>query len=95
MLKEIKTDRWHFFEDAQGRFQGEYKSWHGNGKLYKHCFYVNGKRHGEFKLWYENGTLGYHEFWVHGGLYRDLLVNPVDNKDKFLITIETGGKWLC
>ena len=96
MLTEVKINTLHYFEDAQRRLQGEYKRWwRRDGNLRVHCFFVNGKRHGEFKVWSKYGTLKYHEFWVHGGLYRDLLVNPVDNKDKFLITIETGGKWLC
>ena len=95
MLKEIKSDRWHFFKDARHRFQGEYKSWHSNGNMWGHCFFVDDAYHGERKVWRKDGTLKCHDFWVHGGLYRDLLVNPVDNKDKFLIALETGAKWIC
>ena len=119
MLKEIKTDWSHYFIDAQGRYQGEYKEWYGNGNMWMHCFYVDGKLHGErkywdpegnicthcfdvdgklhgeHKWWNKDGTLVSHRFYIDDQVYRDLLVNPVDNKDKFLITIETGGKWLC
>ena len=95
MLTEIKTNTLHYFEDAQCRKQGEYKDWHINGTLWYHCFYIDDMIHGERKVWSKYGTLKYHDFWVHGGLYRDLLVNPVDNKDKFLIALETGAKWLC
>ena len=95
MLTEYKTDRWHFFEDAQGRYQGEYKDWYVNGNLWEHCFYVDNKRHGECKCWNEYGKLRYHDFYVHGELYRDLIKEPVYEKDKFVIALETGAKWIC
>ena len=94
MLTEVKTKRLHFFRDAQDRMQGEAKWWWDNGALYKHCFYVDGKLHGVRKWWNKDGTLVSHKFWVNGEVYRDLIENPVDDKDKFLITLETGGKWL-
>ena len=94
MLTEYKDDTRHYFIDAQGRYQGEAKWW-DNGNMWGHCFFVDDAYHGERKRWHEDGTLLYHDFWVHGGLYRDLLLSPVDNKDKFLIALETGGKWLC
>ena len=95
MLTEYKTDNVHFFEDTQGRRQGEFKSWYGDGNMGSLCFHVDDMIHGERKVWRKDGTLKYHDFWVHGKFYRDLLVNPVDNKDKFLIALETGAKWLC
>ena len=96
MLTEYKTKKFHFFEDAQGRIQGEAKLWWDNGQLREHCFYVDDACHGEAKYWNEDGTLLSHTFWVNGKVYRsNLIKEPVDDKDKFLITIETGGKWLC
>ena len=95
MLTEYKSDWTHYFIDTQGRFQGEYKSWHSKGNMCEHCFYVDSKLHGERKRWHEDGTLWSHRFYIDGELYRDIIENPVDEKDKFVITIETGGKWLC
>jgi hypothetical protein len=96
MLKEYKSDSHHYFEDAKGRRQGEAKSWYTNGQLRFHCFFVDDVCHGEAKWWYEDGTLRYHDFYVNGEVYRDLLENPVENdEEKFLMTLETGGKWLC
>jgi antitoxin component YwqK of YwqJK toxin-antitoxin module len=94
MLTEYKTDRYHYFEDDRGRRQGEYKSWYANGQLWENCFYVDGKWHGECK-WWKNGQIRRHCFYVNGEVYRDLLENPVTEEEKFLITLETGAKWLC
>jgi antitoxin component YwqK of YwqJK toxin-antitoxin module len=95
MLTETKNDRHHYFEDDEGRRQGEYKSWHKNGNICRHSFYVDDKLHGEYKYWSDDGTIWFHDFYVDGKFYRDLLENPVYDEDKFLITLETGGKWLC
>ena len=95
MLTEYKNDFHHYFIDAQCRYQGEAKWW-DNGQIREHFFYVDGKRHGECKVWDEDGTLRRHEFWDNDELYRNLLENPVyDDQEKFMITLETGGKWLC
>ena len=45
---------------VDGKKEGEYKSWHENGKLCQHCFYKDGKREGEYKLWHDNGQLYLH-----------------------------------
>ena len=95
MLTEVKDDRRHYFEDAESRLQGEGKWWWDNGNMWEHCFFVDDKYHGERKAWNGDGTLIHHEFYVNDEEYRDILLNPVDEKDKFLITLETGGKWLC
>ena len=95
MLKEYKNDNVHYFLDAKNRFQGEYKSWYVNGTLWEHSFHVDDKRHGERKMWNEDGTLLYHTFYVNDVEYRDLIKEPVDEKDKFIIALETGAKWLC
>ena len=95
MLAEYKSDTRHYFLDAQGRMQGEAKLWWDNGTMWEHCFFVDDMIHGERKVWRKDGTLMSHAFYAHDELYRDLLVNPVDEKDKFVIALETGGKWLC
>jgi antitoxin component YwqK of YwqJK toxin-antitoxin module len=95
MLTEYKTDLYHYFKDAKGRIQGEYKFWWSNGQLWEHCFYVDGDLHGEYKEGYHDGTISANEFYVNGEVYRDLLENPVDDQEKFLITLETGGAWIC
>ena len=48
--------------------EGEYKEWHGNGKLFLHCFYKNGELEGEYKSWHENGKLYSHSFYKDGRL---------------------------
>ena len=95
MLTEYKTTLYQYFEDTQGRRQGEYKSWYVNGNMWMYSFYVDGKLHGERKYWDDDGKLHSHKFWVNGKLYRDIIENPVDEKDKFVIALETGAKWLC
>ena len=70
MLREIKTDTEHYFEDEHGRIQGEYKQWWDTGQLWEHSYYVDSQRQGEYKEYYENGTLKFHLFynkgWYHG-----------------------------
>jgi antitoxin component YwqK of YwqJK toxin-antitoxin module len=95
MLTETKNDRHHYFKDDIGRYQGEYKSWYTNGNICRHCFYVDGLWHGECKSLNTDGTLISHCFYVDDELYRDILENPVTDEDKFMITLETGGGWLC
>ena len=46
--------------------EGEYKMWHENGQLYKHCFYTGSIRNGEYKLWHDNGQLYKHCFFKDG-----------------------------
>jgi antitoxin component YwqK of YwqJK toxin-antitoxin module len=95
MLTETKTDMFHYFKDAQARRQGECKNWYTNGQMTRHCFYVDGELHGECKIWNDDGTLIFHKFFVNGEVYRDFLKEPVTDEEKFLITLETGGGWLC
>lgn len=40
MLIPIKTSHYHCFMTGEGKCHGEFKQWE-NGKLIKHCFYVN------------------------------------------------------
>ena len=40
-----------------GKFHGEYKYYHNNGKLRVICNYVNGDRQGEYKSYHDNGKL--------------------------------------
>ena len=77
------------------KLHGEFEKWYENGQIYAHCFYVNGQKHGEHKLWWGDGQLSSHGFYVNGDVVRDLLDNPVTDEDKFLMTLETGGKWIC
>ena len=79
---------------VNGKRHGEYKSWWGNGQLSVHCFYVNGEWHGEYKWWYRGGQLEEHYFYVNDEVVRDLIKEPVSDEDKFLITLETGAKWI-
>ena len=63
MLTEIKTKSLHYFVDEHNLRQGEFKTYHNNGQLYEHTFYLNGKRHGEYKEYHENGQLSVHTFY--------------------------------
>jgi antitoxin component YwqK of YwqJK toxin-antitoxin module len=95
MLREYKNDMFHYFYDEDDRWQGECKRWYSNGQLCVHSFYVDGMNHGESKTWNVDGQLYDHCFYVNGEVYRDLLKDPVDDEEKFMITLETGGGWLC
>jgi antitoxin component YwqK of YwqJK toxin-antitoxin module len=55
---------------------------------------VNGYLHGESKDWHENGQLREHSLYVNGNNVRDLIKEPVTEEDKFLMTLECGGKWI-
>lgn len=69
MLKEIKNDKWHYFEDKQGRMQGEYTSWHFSNQIEIKCFYVDGNLRGEFKSWWSNGERRRHCIYVDNELH--------------------------
>ena len=69
MLIEIKNKYEHYFEDNQGRKQGEYKTWWENGNLNRHGFYVNDVYHGEYKAFRANGKPFNHCFNVNGSTH--------------------------
>ena len=80
---------------VNGRYHGEAKLWwYENGQLRRHCFFVNDEFHGEYKSWRDNGQLSVHCFYVNGDIVRDLIEEPVTDEDKFLMSLETGAKWL-
>jgi antitoxin component YwqK of YwqJK toxin-antitoxin module len=56
------------FELYEKNFNGEYKSWHENGQLSKHCFFKDDKLDGEYKEWYENEQLSKHCFYINNKL---------------------------
>ena len=65
-MKLVKEKDCEYWVNDKGQKHGEYKSWHSEGQLREHSFYVNDQRHGEFKIWHENGQLGKHCFYVNG-----------------------------
>ena len=70
-VKEEVTDskyKAHWFEDENGKKQGEYRSWWDNGTLKEHCFLKDGELQGEYRSWCENGTLKEHCFFKDGKL---------------------------
>ena len=91
----IKNEYQEYWLNDKKQQHGEYKLWWPNGKLSTHCFYFNGKINGEYKLWGKDGELIDHEYWCHGKRVRDLIIEPVTEEDKFLLTLEYGGQWLC
>jgi len=48
--------------------EGEFKSWHKNGQLWRRYHYVNGDLEGEYKSWRENGQMWEHCHYVNGNL---------------------------
>jgi antitoxin component YwqK of YwqJK toxin-antitoxin module len=46
--------------------EGEYKEWYGNGTLFEHSNWKDGKLHGEYKMWHKNGVLAEHSFRKDG-----------------------------
>ena len=65
-LKHIKTKTHDYYEDAQGRLQGESKWYYSNGQLYEHSHYKDNKYHGEYKWYNEDKTLDYHTYYENG-----------------------------
>jgi len=55
---------------VNGVRNGEYSSWHFNGKLKEHGFYENGKMHGEWKIYWEKGTLWKSLKWQNDSLFQ-------------------------
>ena len=94
-MKLVKEKDCEYWVNDRGEWHGEYKWWDENGQLREHSFYVNDVLHGEYKSWWENGQIQKHCFWVNGEEVRDLIEEPVTDEDKFLMTLETGAKWLC
>jgi antitoxin component YwqK of YwqJK toxin-antitoxin module len=98
-LIEYKSDTYHYFIDENGQKQGEFKWWHDNGQLSRHCFFVDGKRHGEFKSWYENGQPCVHCFYQNGEVVVDFFTEPdlcpVTDEVKTYFALKYGwSKWL-
>ena len=56
-MKHIKNKQFDYYEDDNGLFQGEYKSYYDNGKIDAHCYYKDGQFHGIYKEYYTNGNL--------------------------------------
>ena len=94
-MRLVKKDLEEYWIDDDGELHGEYKRWHKNGQLWIHCFCVNDELHGEYKWWNDNGEIRCHEYMSHGEVVRDLLKEPVTEEDKFMLTLEHGGQWLC
>ena len=93
-MKLVKKNNCEYWLNDNGQRHGECKLWYDNGQLRVHCFFVNGRFHGEFKWWYENDQIREHRFYVNGDFVRDLIEEPVTDEDKFLMTLESGGKWI-
>lgn len=63
-LTEHKTTTQHYFEDENGRWQGEYRKWLPDGQLIMQLHFVDSRKHGECKWWHENGQLEFHAHYV-------------------------------
>lgn len=84
-LVEHKTKTRHYFIDAQGLKQGEYKYYFINGQLRAHCFTKDDKTHGEYKNYYDDGQLAYHCIDVDGKeieLPDSMDINNLSDEDK-------------
>ena len=62
-LKHIKTKEHDYYEDAQGRLQGEFKNYWNNGQLCTQCYFKDNKFYGEYKRYNSDGTLKYHTYY--------------------------------
>ena len=80
MLKEIKTNTQHYFIDENGLKQGEYNSYHDNGKLWIHSFFLNNNLHGEYKNYHNNGQLMTHSFYQNDNLHGEYKSYGVNGK---------------
>lgn len=66
MLKKIHTPRQMYTEDDAGLRQGEFKSWHTNGELHEHSFFINDRREGKCNVWRPSGVLLLECFFCRG-----------------------------
>ena len=74
MLRETKTEYYHFFEDEKGHKQGVYKVTWSNGHLMVLGFCINDHFVGEYKSWHRNGQLETYCYYAHDmrhGEYRE------------------------
>jgi len=62
-LKHIKDRYQDYYEDTEGRWQGEFKWYYSNDRLYKHCYYKDNELHGEYKMYHIDGSLAYHTYY--------------------------------
>ena len=69
MLREVITERVHYFLNENGLYHGEYRDWHKNGRQWEKSYYINGGLFGEFKLWDEDGQLVQHCFYKDSSLH--------------------------
>ena len=93
-MRLIKMDGLEYWVNDKGQLHGEYKAWH-NGRLRRHCFFVNDRWHGEDKKWNNTGELFDHSYWSNDKIVRDLIQDPVGEEDKIKLTLEHGGQWIC
>lgn len=47
--------------------EGEYKEWHSNNQLFKHCFFKDGSMIDKCETWFDNGQL-YQQFFLKKGM---------------------------
>ena len=94
-MQLVKEGNREFWVNDKGLRHGEYKDWWDNGQLFEHCFYVNDEIHGEYKRWYITGELRHHKYFSHGIEIRDFIKVPVEEEDKFMLSLEHGGQWIC
>lgn len=74
----------HCFYNDFLQLHGEYKEWHRNGALSKHCFYKGGMLFGEYKEWYSDGGMREHSWrqWKHFvGEYKSWYLNGTKNEE--------------
>ena len=60
-----------WFSGIEG--EGEYIEYWGNGQIYVHSRYKDGKLHGEYKWWHKNGELYMHSLYENGIEIKDYL----------------------
>jgi len=65
-LTHIKTKEHDYYEDDQGRRQGEFKWYYANGQLWLHCWYKDDEYHGEYKSYHKDGSLWEHTYFEDG-----------------------------
>ena len=82
-MKELKTQTEHYYLNDKGQKHGEYKDYHDNGQLFRHCYHVNGQQ-----SYYKNGQLFRHCYYNNGDEVHDFLKNPVTDIQKHMLYLK-------
>lgn len=81
-----------YFLNKDRHIEGDFETWHSNGKLCSSLYYVNGKGNGKCKRWHENGRLEMIEFYQDGKREGERKIWDEDTRTVVLHEFYRNGK---